>query len=71
MIASKLVRASGKDVHDMVFLKQKFRISRDDVMAYIKAIGDKMARTTAQENIVYLEFHAPMEEPPSSLQEGR
>jgi len=58
LIASKLVRASGKDMHDIVFLKQKFRIPMDDIMACVKAIGDKMARETAEENIVYLEFRA-------------
>ena len=59
LIASKLVRASDKDLHDAVFLKHKFRISTEDVASFAKAIGDKMARTTAEENIVYLEFHAP------------
>jgi len=56
LIASKLVRASPKDVYDMVFLKEKFRISTDDVAAFVRTIANKIARTTAQENIVCLEF---------------
>jgi hypothetical protein len=59
LIASKLVRASPKDFDDMVFLKQKFRVSTEEVAKYVKAIADKTARTTAHENIVYLEFHVP------------
>jgi len=63
LIASKLVRASAKDVPDIVFLKHKFRVSTEEITAFVRAIGDKMARETAEENVVYLEFHLPGREP--------
>ena len=57
LIASKLVRATDKDVHDVIFLKQKYRVSTKEVTDFAQAIGNKMARDAAIENIVYLEFY--------------
>ena len=65
IIASKLVRASEKDVSDIVYLKQKYQVSTEDIRIFVKAISNEMARTTAEENIVYLEFHSPPGDTPA------
>lgn len=58
LIASKLVRTSDKDFHDMVFLQHKFRVATEDIVEAVNAIGDKAAREAAMGNLGFLEFTA-------------
>ena len=67
LIASKLVRASEKDLSDVMFLKHKFGVSTNAIASFTKAISDEIARATAEENVVYLEFlPLPAMPPPGS-----
>ena len=58
LIASKLVRTSDRDFHDMVFLKHHFRVETEDIVEAVNAIDDKAARETAMGNLRFLEFTA-------------
>lgn len=56
LVASKLVRGEARDYDDIVFMVSKCGVTQAQIEAAIATIPDKMARETAQENLVMLEI---------------
>lgn len=55
VIASKLVRASAKDLEDIAYLRHHFGVSNERVRAVIAKFPPGPAREQAEENAVYLD----------------
>jgi len=58
LIASKLVRGDARDIEDVLFLAQKHRTTRDDVLSVTNTFPET-ARQQALENLVYLDIIQP------------
>jgi hypothetical protein len=54
LVASKLVRAELKDIQDIQFMLQSYRISKESISAAVRSLP-RPARDTAMENMIYLE----------------
>lgn len=67
IIASKLVRASAKDLEDIAYLRHHFGITKDQVEAVIAKFPAGVTREQAMENTVYLDI---LPEPPGSRRAG-
>lgn len=55
IIASKLVRASAKDIEDIAYLRHHFGVTTEQVLAVIDKFPKGRTRDRATENAVYLE----------------
>lgn len=55
IIASKLVRASPKDLEDIAYLRQRFGVSNDQVKSVVEKFPFGVVREQALENLVFLE----------------
>lgn len=56
LIASKLNRASERDIADIVFLRAKFNISREQLIQVIETFQDATVKENALSNLVYLDL---------------
>jgi hypothetical protein len=69
IVASKLLRASAKDLDDIQFLCGAFPITKKGVLDVVKTFPDPVRRETARENAVYLEVFLPDKEALQSARE--
>jgi len=58
IVASKLLRASPKDLEDIAFILSRHPIQPTQVQAIINGFPNRQ-RETASENMVYLAIHGP------------
>jgi hypothetical protein len=59
IIASKLVRASPKDIEDIIYLKTRFAITKQQIENILKTFPPGIAKQTAEENLIYLDIESP------------
>jgi hypothetical protein len=59
IIASKLVRASPKDIEDIIYLKNRFGITKQQVETILNTFPPGTLQHNAKENLVYLDIDLP------------